>query len=370
MKNYRKILAGILATSMVFGSSTAVFAAGQSGQTKGSGKVEGQAKQEVFSVVLPTESEYSGVFDYVLDPMGLINGAEGNKFDSNKYDFTPNTTVFFYNGYDTSTPPKMKYSNKSDELTVVNKSSMPIDLTVSLKASKVDGITLTNATPTGSDTSLYLALEGQKYTKDVSGAETADAAGPDTKAVNSNGVAALSVNLAGITATGSGEKAFIVQWNPIRNGYEYVENTDAKAPSKTTTLYKFKVTGECNADPSADWLDILQAGDTPELEIVWSIEDPTGAQIDSLNQTTKTIEMSGFTSEQTYKSITVSDGTETHNLAGTLAAGSAGWDETTQEGSLTFTYDDGWKAWMKDKLVTITLNLTDGSSRTITFVGE
>ncbi len=367
MKNYKKILAGILATSMVFGSSTAVFAAGQSGQTKGSGKVEGQAKQEVFSVVLPTESDYSGVFDYVLDPMGLINNAEGDKFDPAKYDFSANTTVFFYNGYDTSTPAKMKYSNKSDELTVVNKSSMPIDLTVSLKASKVDGITLTNATPTGSDTSLYLALEGQKYTKDVSGTETADAAGLDTKAVNSNGVAALSVNLAGITATGTGEKAFIIQWNPIRNGYEYVENTDAAAPTKTTTLYKFKVTGECNADPSADWLDILQAGDTPELEIIWSIEDPTGAKI-ALDQTNKKITMSGMTTEQTFASLTISDETGTYEITGECDY--TGWDTETASGSLVLTYDEDCKNFMKDKLVTITLNLSDGSSRSVTTIGQ
>lgn len=59
MKNYKKILAGVLATSMVLGNSAVVFA-DEGGQAKGSGKVEGQVKNEVFSVVLPTEDSYTG----------------------------------------------------------------------------------------------------------------------------------------------------------------------------------------------------------------------------------------------------------------------------------------------------------------------
>lgn len=43
MKNYKKILAGVLATSMVLGNSAVVFA-DEGGQAKGSGKVEGQVK--------------------------------------------------------------------------------------------------------------------------------------------------------------------------------------------------------------------------------------------------------------------------------------------------------------------------------------
>lgn len=77
MKNYKKILAGVLATSMVLGNSAVVFA-DEGGQAKGSGKVEGQVKTEVFSVVLPTESDYAGAFDYIIDPMQLIANDAGN----------------------------------------------------------------------------------------------------------------------------------------------------------------------------------------------------------------------------------------------------------------------------------------------------
>ena len=366
MKNYRKILAGVLATSMVLGSSTVALAAGESGQTTGSGKVEGQAKQEVFSVVLPTESDYTGAFDYVLDPMQLIETAAGDKFDTTKYDFNAGDTVYFFNGED-SASNKLKYSATSNGLNVVNKSNKDVELTVTLQASAVDGITFTDDNTFGgggsADTSLYLAIEGQKS------ADTAGTSAPvgsaDLAKINSNGVAALSATLEALTGATASDKAFIIQWNPIRNGYEFVEDANA---SKKTTSYEFKVKGACNIDPAADWLEVLQAGDTPELEIVWSIENPLGAKI-ALNQTTKKVTMTNLTADQTYKSLTITDETGTYELKGTIEGGSD-WDATTKSGSLIFTYEDAWATWMEDKLVTITMNLSDGSSRSVTVVGE
>lgn len=360
MKNYRKILAGVLATSMVLGSSTVALAAGESGQTTGSGKVEGQAKQEVFSVVLPTESDYSGAFDYVLDPMQLIETAAGNKFDTNKYDFNSGDTVFFSNG---TVGGKLSYSATSNKLKVVNKSNKDVELTVSLKASEVDGITWwtdKDNAPSGTDTSLYLAITGQKSTDTDGTIATVGTA--DTAPINSNGVAVLSKTLEALT--NSANDAFIIQWNPIRNGYEFVENDSATG--KVATYYEFDITGQCNTDPAADWLEVLQTGDTPELEIVWSIEDPTGAQI-VLDQANKKITMSGMTAEQNFASLKISDETGTYDITGEYDG--TNWDRKTGEGTLIFTYEDAWTDWMKDKLVTITLNLTDGSNRTITIVG-
>lgn len=64
MKGYKKILAGVLATSMVMGSSVVVLA--DEGRTTGSGKVEGSTSDKVFRVELPTIAENDDTFDYII----------------------------------------------------------------------------------------------------------------------------------------------------------------------------------------------------------------------------------------------------------------------------------------------------------------
>ena len=377
MKNYKKILAGVLATSMVLGNSAVVFA-DEGGQAKGSGKVEGQVKTEVFSVVLPTEDSYTGTFDYIIDPLQLIKndaGNNGNKYDKTKFDFDANSTVFFYNGV---TGGKATYTNTSNALKVENKSSMPVDIAITLRASEVEGITFTNddtftTTNPGdsTDTSLYLAIEGKGHTVDeASTPNVGDVTSLDkTEKVNSNGIIKLDgVQLAALapTNTGGTDKAFVTQWNPIRNTYEFVANT---AVDKTTTYYEFKLKGQCNPNEDAEWLDILAAGETPELEIMWSIEDPTGAQV-ALDEANQKITISDLTPEQGYASLTFSDGKETYDVGGSSDStwDDSGWDAETSSGTIVITYADWWKEWMADKLMTLTLTLTDGSTRTETFI--
>ncbi len=377
MKNYKKILAGVLATSMVLGNSAVVFA-DEGGQAKGSGKVEGQVKNEVFSVVLPTESDYAGAFDYIIDPLQLIKndaGNNGNKYDKTKFDFDQNATVFFYNGYDTSTPAKMKYTETSNALKVENKSSMPVKVGISLKASEVNGITFTSDNTFASDTntSLYLGIVEKGFTLAETAGATATALTSldDDADINSNGIAKLEVTLPALAPTNAGgtDKAFVTQWNPVRNAYEFVANT---AVDKTTTYCEFQVTGKCNTATGVDWLDILAAGETPELEIMWSIQDPTGAQIE-LDQSTKTVKLKNLTPEQGYKSLILSIGEDETYSFGNYEGAEwklQNWSEETASGEIDIVYAAWWNDYLKDKLVTITLNLTDGSNRSVTFVGQ
>ena len=377
MKNYKKILAGVLATSMVLGNSAVVFA-DEGGQAKGSGKVEGQVKNEVFSVVLPTESDYAGAFDYIFDPLQLIKndaGNNGNKYDKTKFDFDQNATVFFYNGYDTSTPAKMKYTETSNALKVENKSSMPVKVGISLKASEVDGITFTSDNTFASDTntSLYLGIVEKGFTLAETAGATATALTSldDDADINSNGIAKLEVTLPALAPTNAGgtDKAFVTQWNPVRNAYEFVANT---AVDKTTTYCEFQVTGKCNTATGVDWLDILAAGETPELEIMWSIQDPTGAQIE-LDQSTKTVKLKNLTPEQGYKSLILSIGEDETYSFGNYEGAEwklQNWSEETASGEIDIVYAAWWNDYLKDKLLTITLNLTDVSNRSVTFVGQ
>lgn len=380
MKNYKKILAGVLATSMVLGNSAVVFA-DEGGQAKGSGKVEGQVKTEVFSVVLPTESDYAGAFDYIIDPLQLIAndaGNNGTKYDKTKYKFEPTDTVFFYNGWQLDgSDKKMTYTGTSNKLAVENKSSKPVDVTISLKASKVEGITFNpdDAFASDTNTSLYLGIVGSGYKVEESGgiaqtptAETITSSLPaGTEKISANGTAQIKVQLPELkltstAAAGGSDIAFVTQWNPIRNAYEYV----ASAKDKATIGYEFQVEGKCNT--SADWLEVLEAGETPELEIMWSIEDPTGPQI-ALDETNKEITISNLTPEQAYASLTLNNGTDTWDVGG---ATDSVWDTSgfvDGSGTCVITYADWCKDWMANKLMTLTLTLTDGSTRTETFIG-
>ncbi len=193
----------------------------------------------------------------------------------------------------------------------------------------------------------------------------------DDADINSNGIAKLEVTLPALAPTNAGgtDKAFVTQWNPVRNAYEFVANT---AVDKTTTYCEFQVTGKCNTATGVDWLDILAAGETPELEIMWSIQDPTGAQIE-LDQSTKTVKLKNLTPEQGYKSLILSIGEDETYSFGNYEGAEwklQNWSEETASGEIDIVYAAWWNDYLKDKLVTITLNLTDGSNRSVTFVGQ
>lgn len=281
MNNYKKILAGVLATSMVLSSSMVALA--DEGRTKGSGKVEGALSHDVFRVVLPTEESYTGAFDYVMDPLGLLLDANNTKYEGYKFDNTSGGSLYFHNNTKAAASPFYTYTNESDALTVQNKSTKAVNLTVKVTATSVDGIPMTADDTFGAsgtadtDTSLYLALVGEN----AAGTKT-------TKAIDSTGMAFISVPLQPIQAASSTDPdPYIIQWNPITDAYEYVPNPASNDTNATIDSYSFKLVGKCNpinatagAHPSReDWLEALEPGLSPELEIVWTVENPFEVQV-------------------------------------------------------------------------------------------
>ena len=123
MKGYKKILAGVLATSMVMGSSVVVLA--DEGRTTGSGKVEGSTSDKVFRVELPTIAENDDTFNYIIDPLGLIEEAGADRYGA--LTFEAGATVFFHNDNKNTTIAK-DYASESAPLTVKNYSTDPVDL--------------------------------------------------------------------------------------------------------------------------------------------------------------------------------------------------------------------------------------------------
>ena len=113
-KKFSKVLAAVLAATMVMGSGVVASAAEGSGE--GSGSLDVVEATDVFSVVLPTDAGTQ--FDYILDPTGIIAQTDAAKYASAS--FIPAKTMYFRNepasGSDIAT-----YSDVSDPIKAYNK---------------------------------------------------------------------------------------------------------------------------------------------------------------------------------------------------------------------------------------------------------
>lgn len=244
-RNYKKVLAGFLATSMVLGSSMVAFAAPETGTTSGTGELEGTVETEVFVVVLPTVNAQDTTFNFILDPEGLIAKTNAGRYNSKT--FEEGATLFFENTGGTT-----DYSSTSNALVVTNKSSIPVDVKLEATIANATGITLTDdKTFTGdTDASIYLALTD----------------GTNTKPLTDAGVE-LTSKLEYDT------DAYEMKWDATADAGNgaYVYELTAAAQNQSLTdfpQYSFKLTGASNA--AGDWSALASAA--PEVEVTWTVD--------------------------------------------------------------------------------------------------
>ena len=181
MLNTKKILAAALAATMVFGSSISVFADDPvtSGSTDGAGTSEGHLEKKVINVDLPTIAEGATPFSYTMDPERLISATSGAKHSGATFPAAEGDTgVYFLTAANT-------YANKSNTLTVTNKSSCDVTLSVKVKTTASAGgkdiaLAESSTVATTGDPNLYLGLKVGDETTVVSATEqtiTANIAG-------------------------------------------------------------------------------------------------------------------------------------------------------------------------------------------------
>ena len=172
MLNTKKILAAALAATMVFGSSISVFADDPvtSGSTDGAGASEGHLEKKVVNVVLPTIASGDTPFSYTMDPERLIRATDGAKYaDGTTFPAeATDTGVYFLTAANT-------YANESNALTVTNKSSCDITLSVKVKTTqntaKDIALAESSTVATTGDPNLYLGLKVGDETTVVSATE-------------------------------------------------------------------------------------------------------------------------------------------------------------------------------------------------------
>ena len=160
MRKTKRMLAVALAATMVFGSSLTAFADEPvtSGGTNGSGTSEGHVDQELINVVLPTVASGSTPFAYTMDPERLIQETDAAKYAEGTTfpDAEGDTGVYFLTAANT-------YSNTSNTLQAINKSSCDITLTVKVKTTqntaKDIALATSSTVATTGTPNLYLGLK-------------------------------------------------------------------------------------------------------------------------------------------------------------------------------------------------------------------
>lgn len=240
-KKVKNCVIFILSITIITGSSLPVTAEslGQ-GSEIGIGEVEGSVKTDVYQVVLPTNTK--GIFDFILDPQGLINKTDGAAYDGKK--FEAGSTVFFERK---DGEAEADYSNKSDFVTITNKSSIAVDVSlhVSISPSSIEGIMMTDDKEFMDDkeASLYLAvIDGENEVPIGEEGVTID-----------------------VTIDAAPESAYEYMYDGEKNEYVYKLRNDMGGIE--FDQYSFQLTGAANG--KGDWSKLLEA--KPEVTVTWEI---------------------------------------------------------------------------------------------------
>jgi hypothetical protein len=265
----KKLVAGTLSATMVLGSTLAVFAedtdtttlpSGAQSLATGTGTSEGYVVLDVTKVVLPA----AATVNYAIDPQGLLN-----KADSNTYG-TAGAAVYFTNAA-TTDDGTATYSSTSDALTIKNKSSYAVDVTLTVGVKNGSSTALSDiklvdkdALATATDPSLYLGvIAGDKTTAVTSDGQTVTATAKEVPEVNGDDVTSGYKLVATKT-----EKDGVT---PSELGYYYYYDlTDDYTPGTDQTV-SFKLTGAVNGVEA--WKDVTETVATSLTYTITKHED-------------------------------------------------------------------------------------------------
>ncbi len=304
-KKFNKLIAAMLAGTMVFGMGTTAFAAdgdpAGTGNTTGAGAFEGHVDKDVLSVQLPT-TPAATTFAYTMDPEGLIAATEGAK--DKTASFEEGATVYFLSAEKT-------YTKDSAKLNVVNKGTVDADVTVKAETAANANVAMAESNAFEADDTaakLYLGLK---------------VAAKDAVAVKATGDASPASVTVGLKGAPDN---YEVKYDSATQKYSYAAKADVAEAAWNS--FEFGLTGACN--PKGDYSDAdLEAAD---VTVTWSyVKHADGTEMLPENKTTDaapSIQAEAFDYERDAElDITVNMG------AGTLAATSIQKVEASNNGT-------------------------------------
>lgn len=240
-KQFIKFMASVLTVAMIIGLSVPSSAQEMGEEDKtGVGGVEGAVKQDIYQVLLPTVTD--DVFDFIIDPQGLINKTNGAAYKGKK--FEEDCTLFFKRS---DGGVEEDYSSTSDAITITNKGSVAVkvSLNVSISEESLGGIVLTDDKKfkDDKDASIYMAL--------LDG-ETEVPIGPD----------GISMD---ITVDAAPEDAYEYRYDEEKELYTYQMKEDVSGIEFPS--YSFQLVGAANG--KGDWSKLTK--EVPKINVSWKI---------------------------------------------------------------------------------------------------
>ena len=196
-------------------------------------------KEEIISVDLPTVGDESP-FDFYIDPQGLLydTGAVrhgGGVVEEGAY-------LLFHNHDDGD----YDFSGRSDRLKVTNRSTVPVNITITAKISDLGDLRMDQdgSFEDEDDCAIYLAIVDDEGNERV---------------LSEDGEVSVEVELSSAPS-----EAYTFRYDESTDTYEYVYQNDEDISFDS---YSFGLRGVCNAN--SDWSGISAS---PRVMVTWSVD--------------------------------------------------------------------------------------------------
>lgn len=279
----KRFLSVVLTASMILGSSVSAFAsstiipsqeatkAPATGSATGKAQVEGYLNTEIFKVEVPTVSVNKSIFNFVMDPQGLIASTNAARYTNGKGDGTG--FVASANGFDEGTlyfaylsGNNTTLSPSSNAITITNKSTFAVDATLKAEVGTMGDLEISTNAATAQKPSIQLSLSDNKGASDA------------IKGTTVSEAAVLSETISG--CDGDYSVSFNVSGNGGKGAYEYALSSN----SGNFADYSFHLTGASGGGDYTSWSAISEATKTarPTVNVTWEIVPyvaPAGASI-------------------------------------------------------------------------------------------
>lgn len=276
MRKGKKFLALVAAMAMVMAPTTTWAAqspAESTGEAGNAGSVEGVVDKNYVSYVAPTVT--NNTFNFVLDPQSLIATTDGATIKDNnaKVATEEGATVYFKNSNDKSASDPIKYATSSDALTITNKGSGEISVSVNATLDLgTTGAAINVVTGAVAESATDTALNLKIHLDQVNNTGSAASVVTTTALEKDSTIATKSALDAEVTAAGADKDDFEVTKTGVapNKKYEYIPKNDDVSGDSVYFVFR----GECNPNEAADWSKVKDM--SASFKVVWDVQASSG----------------------------------------------------------------------------------------------